>query len=214
MTSKSDPRGHQGLKLCVHVSVMGYYRFIIFHQNRKGSGIFLGDFTWNDHGEVTKLTWPKVTDIKNPKDTNCRHLCPYCTLQVSKSSDHWCAFGTMSNFEKRNLRSGHLMWPGGVTFRVIGSSIFGNVSYCWLNSYGGAMRRRFFRYLRKTWGGGGNDANDLRPTGDLERSTREWKSKDRVRVSRLVPFLALQLLWGGHKPLCKIWPPGPCRPNR
>ena len=48
MTSKSDPRGHPGLKLCVHVSVMGYYRFINFHQNRRGLGIFLGDFTWND----------------------------------------------------------------------------------------------------------------------------------------------------------------------
>ena len=48
MTSKSDPRGHPGLKLCVHVSVMAYYRFINFHQNRRGSGIFLGDFTWND----------------------------------------------------------------------------------------------------------------------------------------------------------------------
>ena len=48
MTYKSDPRGHPGLKLCVYVSVMGYYRFINFHQNRRGSGIFLGDFTWND----------------------------------------------------------------------------------------------------------------------------------------------------------------------
>ena len=76
------------------------------------------------NGEVTKLTWPKVTDIKNPKYTNCRHLRPYCTLRVSKRSDHWCAFGTMSNFEKRNLRSGHLMWPGGVTFGAIGSSFF------------------------------------------------------------------------------------------
>ena len=35
---------------------------------------------------------------------------------------------------------------------------FRNVSNCWLNSYGkfgGATRRRFFRYLRKTLGGGG-----------------------------------------------------------
>ena len=48
MSSKSDPRGHPGIKLCVHVLVMGYYRFINFHQNRRGSGIFLGDFTWND----------------------------------------------------------------------------------------------------------------------------------------------------------------------
>ena len=32
----------------LHVSVMGYYRFINFHQNRRWSGIFLGDCTWND----------------------------------------------------------------------------------------------------------------------------------------------------------------------
>ena len=101
------------------------------------------------------LTWPKVTDIKNPKYRNCRHLCSHCTLRVSNSSDHWCAFGTMSNFEKRNLRSGHLMWPGGVTFGVIGSSFFGNVSNCWLNSYskfGGATRRRFFAICEKPEG--------------------------------------------------------------
>ena len=91
------------------------------------------------NGEVTKLTWPKVTDIKNTKYTTCRHLCPYCTLRVSKGSDHWCAFGTMSNFKKRNLRSCHLMWPGGVTFGVIVSSFF--------------WKSAFFRYLRKTWGG-------------------------------------------------------------
>ena len=58
------------------------------------------NFSYN--GEVTKLTWPKVTDIKNPKYTNCRHLCPYCTLRISKSLDHWCVFGTISSFEKRN----------------------------------------------------------------------------------------------------------------
>ena len=45
-------------------------------------------------------------------------------MRVSKSSDHWCAFGKMSNFEKRSLRSGHLMRPGHVTFGVIGSSFF------------------------------------------------------------------------------------------
>ena len=61
---------------------------------------------------------------KNPKYTNSRHLCPYCAMRVSKSSDHWCAFGTMSNFEKRNLRSGHFMRPGHVTFGVIESSFF------------------------------------------------------------------------------------------
>ena len=39
---------------------------------------------------------------------------------------------------------------------------FRNVSNCWLNSYGkfgGATRRRFFRYLRKTLGGGGVEIN-------------------------------------------------------
>ena len=47
MTSKSDPRGHPGLKLCVHVSVMGCYRFTNFRRNRRGSGSnwhFLGWF--------------------------------------------------------------------------------------------------------------------------------------------------------------------------
>ena len=92
---------------------------------------------------------------KNPKYTNCRHPCPYCTMRVSKSSDHWCALGTMSNFEKRNLRSGHLIRPGHVTFGVSGSSFFGNVPNCWLNSYGkfgGAMRRRFFTICEKPYG--------------------------------------------------------------
>ena len=111
------------------------------------------------NGEVTKLTWPKVTDIKNPKYTNCIRLRPYCTLRVSKSSDHCCAFGTMSNFEKRNLTSGHLMWPGGVTFDVIGSSFLENVSNCWLNSYGkfgGTTRRRFFSICEKLREGADN----------------------------------------------------------
>ena len=62
----------------------------------------------------------------------------------------------MSNFEKRNLRSGHLMCPGGVTFGVIGSSFF--LEMCQIVGWA-AMEiwRRyappFFRYLRKTWGG-------------------------------------------------------------
>ena len=116
--------------------------------------LIFSPLTYN--GEVTKLTWPKVTDIKNPKYTNCRHLCPYCTLRVLKSSDHWCAFGTMSNFEKRNLRSGHLMWPGGVTFGVIGSSFFWKCVKLLAEQLWQYWRRYappFFRYLRKTWGG-------------------------------------------------------------
>ena len=130
-----------------------YYRYLIF-----------SPLTYN--GEVTKLTWPKVTDIKNPKYTNCRHLCPYCTLRVSKSSDHWCAFGTMSNFEKRNLRSGHLMWPGGMTFGVIGSSFFWKCGKLLAEQLWRIWRRYappFLRYLRKTWGGGGVDIRPPRP---------------------------------------------------
>ena len=77
-------------------------------------------------------------------------------MRVSKSWDHWCALGTMSNFEKRNLRSGHLIRPGHVTFWVSGSSFFGNVSNCWLNSsgkFGGATRRRFLAICEKPYGG-------------------------------------------------------------
>ena len=53
------------------------------------------------------------------------------------------------------------MWPGGVTFGVIGSSFFGNVSNCWLNSYGkfgGATRCRFFVICEKPEG-----VVDIRP---------------------------------------------------
>ena len=119
--------------------------------------VLFSPLTYN--GEVTKLTWPKVTDIKNPKYTNCRHLCPYCTLLVSKSFHHWCAFGTMSNFEKRNLRPGHLMWPGGVTFRVIGSSFF-FLEMCqivgWIAMVNlSSLRAAFFSLSAKTLRGGG-----------------------------------------------------------
>ena len=150
----------QGVKLLPgevwQVSKRNSQYFRSYLRKTTGWGALWAPSGARDNGEVTKLTWPKVTDIKNPKYTNCRHLCSYCTLRVSKSSDHWCAFGTMSNFEKRNLRSGHLMWPGGVTFGVIGSSFFGNVSNCLLNSYGkfgGATRRRFFPICEKPEGG-------------------------------------------------------------
>ena len=67
-------------------------------------------FSWG----VTKLTWPKVTDIKNPKYTKCRHLCPYRTLQVSKSSDHWCACGHDVKLRKTQLEVGsfYVAWRG------------------------------------------------------------------------------------------------------
>ena len=54
------------------------------------------------------------------------------------------------------------MRPGHVTFGVIGSHFFGNMSNCWLNSYGkigGATRRRFFAICEKPYGGGGVEIN-------------------------------------------------------
>ena len=106
-----------------------------------------------------KMTWPEVTDIKkNPsRYTNRRYLCPHCTLRVSKSLDLWCVFDRLSNFEKCNLRSGHLMWPGGVTFGVIRSSFFGNVSNCWPEQLWHIWRRYappFFAICEKPDGGG------------------------------------------------------------
>ena len=93
---------------------------------------------------------------KNPRYKNCRYLCPYCALRVSKSLDLWCVFDRLSNFKKWNLRSGHLTWPRCVTFGVIGSSFFFRiVSNCWLNSYGkfgGATRRHFFAICEKSEG--------------------------------------------------------------
>ena len=77
-----------------------------------------------------KLIWPEVTDIKNTRYTNRAYLCPYCTLRVSKSLDLWCVFDRLSNFEKCNLRSGHLMWPGFVTYGVNGSSFFKQLWKC------------------------------------------------------------------------------------
>ena len=109
-------------------------------------------------GEVMQLTWPDVTAIQNPRYTNRRHLYPYFTLRVSKSLDLWCVLDRLSNFEKCNLRSGHLMWSGSVTFGVIGSSFSGNVPNCWLNSYdkfGGLCAAVFSLSAKKNWGGGG-----------------------------------------------------------
>ena len=113
---------------------------------------FTIDLSWGGH-EIDMTSGQRYKKLKY---TNCRHLYPYCTMRVSKSSDHWCALGTMSNFEKRNLRSGHLIRPGHVTFGVSGSSFFGNVSNCLLNSsgkFGGATRRRFLAICEKPYGG-------------------------------------------------------------
>ena len=52
-------------------------------------------------------------------------VCPYRTLRVSKSLNLWCVFDRLSNFEKCNLRTGHLMWPGGMTFKVFLRPLWG-----------------------------------------------------------------------------------------
>ena len=57
MTSKSDPRGHPGLKLCVHVSVMGCHRFTNFRRNRRGSGSKWHFFGW------FHMEWPIIICI-------------------------------------------------------------------------------------------------------------------------------------------------------
>ena len=60
------------------------------------------------------------------------------------------------NFEKCNLKSGHRMWPGGVTFGVIGSSFFWKCAKLLseqLRQIWRSYAPPFFRYLRKTWRG-------------------------------------------------------------
>ena len=59
-------------------------------------------------------------------------------------------FGTMSNFEKRNLRSGQLLRPGHVTFGVIGSSFFRNV----MANLAALRAAVFFAISEKSYGGG------------------------------------------------------------
>ena len=141
------------------------------------------------------MTWPKVTDIKNSKYTNCRHLCPYCAMRVSKSSDHWCAFGKMSNFEKRSLRSGHLMRPGHVTFGVIGSSFFGNVSNCgWIAMANlAALRAAVFSVSAKNRTGGGG-LKSPPPAGARVNSngTKTISTGDLILVSQASSQFKLQ----------------------
>ena len=81
-----------------------------------------------------------------------------CNASFKEFGSLVCLWQDVKLRKKRSLRSGHLMRPGHVTFGVIGSSFFGNVSNCLLNSYGkfgGAMRRRFFAAKNRTGGGGG-----------------------------------------------------------
>ena len=144
------------------------------------------------------MTWPiyDIIDIKNLKYTNCRYLCPYCVMRVSKSSDHWCAFGKMSNFEKRSLRSGHLMQPGHVTFRVIGSSFFRQCVILLAEQLWQIWRRYappFFRYLRKTVRGGWNQP----PAGARDKLARSGAPKLRGGTALAKGYATNDFDWGG-----------------
>ena len=107
----------------------------------------------------------QMTSHKPFFDRNFKHqYLPHYAIFLGKSykTNQWnlpniLAYisGISNDFVKGGLVP--LMWPGGVTFGVIGSSFFGNVSNCRLNSYGkfgGAMRRRFFAIYEKPEGEG------------------------------------------------------------
>ena len=77
--------------------------FIIILNDLKRSDRYLRYLIFpplNYNGQVTKLTWPEVNDMTNPRYTICRVIYPYCTLQVSKCSGQSCALDAMSNFAK------------------------------------------------------------------------------------------------------------------
>ena len=82
----------------------------------------LGQFIWNRkhlhvspltyNGEVAKLTWPQVTDIKNPKYTNCWYPCPLTICQVWNLSDKNSGLDTIANiFGGRVTKLDLVTWP-------------------------------------------------------------------------------------------------------
>ena len=106
------------------------------------------------NGEVAKLTWPWVTDIKIPRYTFYKYWYGYQSLKVSMWSGIQWSYDEHSNFF---LRWGHLMWPGDLTVSDLGrQKIFHNM--CGKDVWAGIIKRRrgappFLRYSRKTWGG-------------------------------------------------------------
>ena len=102
--------------------------------------------------------WPdlrsQISKIRNIQIVDTYVLTIHCEFQRVRITG--VRLARCQTLKKRNLRSGHLMWAGGVTFGVIGLPFFGNVSNCWLNSngkFGGATRRRFFAICEKSKGG-------------------------------------------------------------
>ena len=79
-------------------------------------GTILISTRWHIHFvEVTKLTWPEVTDIKtNPRYTSCMHLLPYETLNVLNQTNEECGHCAASKSETR-----FLLWPDLVTWPLV-----------------------------------------------------------------------------------------------
>ena len=77
----------------------------------KRNDVSFSPLTYN--GEVTKLTWPLVTDIKNPNYTSCRYIWPYETLKVYRVSRNWLALGVRCVFI-RHHRSDKIIFSGPV----------------------------------------------------------------------------------------------------
>ena len=71
MTSKSDPIGHPGLKLCVYMfrswGAVGSPIFAEIEGGRGQNGTFLGDFTWNDPSGYVMPAKQLYTHISNPR---------------------------------------------------------------------------------------------------------------------------------------------------
>ena len=63
------------------------------------------------NGEVAKLTWTKVTDMKIPRYTFCTYCCSDQSLKVSKRSVTRCSFGI-----HWNIWWGEVTWSDLVTW--------------------------------------------------------------------------------------------------
>ena len=109
-----------------------------------------------DTGQVTKLTWPQVTNIKNPRYTSCTNNGPHQLLKVWNHCVRNCGCGRISNLLNCVLRWHHLTWPVDLTWYDLGK-IFTKMRKIWVNSYakiGGAAHRRYYATCEKPMGGG------------------------------------------------------------
>ena len=94
-----------GLRPCMFYYLIGHAFLYVFFEDIgitiRTTDTSLKKLPLTYKEKAMKLTWPEVTDIKNPIHTNSRYLCLYCTPRASKSLDLWCLLDRLSNFEKR-----------------------------------------------------------------------------------------------------------------